>query len=137
MKQGKILKIIDDYNILVSLGSNDGVTNESIFEIYAIGPEIKDLDGISYGTFDYIKATIVPKVIYPKMTLCRNKETVTKIIRSPIFNTFSETQVEEDIPLPIDGKSIDTDIRLSEFSTIKLDDFVRLVYWEKNYWSDS
>ncbi len=127
MKQGKVIKIIDDYNILVSLGSDDGVTKDSIFEIYTIGPEIKDLSGVSYGTFDYIKATLIPRMIFPKMALCTNKETVIRTVKNHTFDLFPETQVEENLPLQIDGSSIDTSIRLSEFSTIELNDLVRLV----------
>ena len=126
-KIGKVIKIIDKFNIVVNIGSDDKLNEHEKLEIYQIGPEIFDGE-ISLGTLDVIKATLMPKNIFPKMSLCTNNEYRKRTITKP--NTLSailqqpeKEEIEEIIPLKISSNS--SDIDLSELMTIKVGDLVR------------
>lgn len=84
MKIFKVIEIIDEYNIVVGAGTDDGICLDDIFEVFEKGKEIT-FDNVSYGTLDNIKAELEIKTLYPKMCLCQS----TKVIRETI-------QVEED-----------------------------------------
>ena len=129
MNNGKIIKILDNHNVLVSLGEEDGIKSWSLLEVYTLGPEIKDLDGKSYGNFDIIKATLKPKNIYPKMTLCTNnelKDTATANLLAGIPVNYG---YEDRKPLKVLESEISDEINLSEAMKIRLGDLVRVVSW--------
>lgn len=104
----KIIKIIDNYQVVVNAGHND-VAKGDILEVYVEGSPVLDPDtNEELGTLDYIKALLEVDVVYPKMCLCKNSE----IERIPAFNfaaleTIQKLQTKEKPkPLPIDASEI-------------------------------
>ena len=136
--QGKIVKIIDEYNIIINLGSDDGIKYDTLLEIYEKGPEIRD-DKTFYGTLDMIKATIKPKMISQKVSLWTNNDFFLKKIyknpQSKLLEQFSKTlpllnnipeEVEVISPLKISHKSTDISFNLEKSLFIKIGDLVRI-----------
>lgn len=72
-KQLKVAKILDEYSIIVNGGSNDGLNEGDILEIYLPGDSVIDPEtNEDLGILDIIKARIKIHTIYPKMCLCVN-----------------------------------------------------------------
>ncbi|GEM_PF-2210198 len=58
-KKMQVIKIIDEFTILINIGKNSGnITTDKWIIVYEEGPEIKDLDGRTLGTFDFTKAKL-------------------------------------------------------------------------------
>lgn len=75
----KIIRIIDDHNVVVNCGKNHLINDGEILEVFVTGDEITDPDtNMSLGTLDIIKAKLEVKYLYENMSLCGNAETVTK-----------------------------------------------------------
>jgi hypothetical protein len=136
--KGKIVKIIDEYNIIVNLGYDDGIKYDTLLEIYEKGPEIKDNETF-YGTLDIVKATIKPKMISQKVSLWTNNDFfLKKIYKNPqnkLLEQFSKTlplftnipeEVEVISPLKISRKSTDISFNLEKSLFIKIGDLVRI-----------
>lgn len=71
----KVVKIINEYQIVVNAGSNDTFYEGDEMEIYEPGQEVTDPDtGESLGTLDYVKAKLYIIDIFPKMCICENRE---------------------------------------------------------------
>lgn len=74
-KLWKVIKIIDDYRIVINAGAVQGITEDTKLEIYVPGEEILDPDtGAKLGTLDYIKAYLKVVHAYENMSICRNYE---------------------------------------------------------------
>ncbi|MGN0509182.1 MAG: hypothetical protein ACI4GX_08080 [Ruminococcus sp.] len=71
----KVIKIISDMSIVLNIGSNDGIEVNDTFDIMSdSGTDVIDPDtGESLGTLEYIKASVIVTVSYPKMCVCQNK----------------------------------------------------------------
>lgn len=104
-KSWKIIKIIDNYQVVVNAGHDD-VARGDILEVYVEGSPVLDPDtNEELGTLDYIKALLEVDVVYPKMCICKNSE----IERIPAFNfaALEKFQTIEKIkPLPVDAAEI-------------------------------
>lgn len=75
----KIIKIIDDYKVVINTGKNNKVKKGDKFEIYIKGVELKDEEtGTSYGTLDYVKAIVEAVEVFEKASVCENVETYTE-----------------------------------------------------------
>lgn len=132
METGKIVKIIDPYNVIINLGYKNSITEGTLLEIYEIGPEIKDEES-NYGRLDIIKATIKPKMISEKVSLCTNNEFYLKrIVKTPLqkllntINANETEEIEEIAPLKIAEISKDIVLNLKEAEKIKIGDLVRI-----------
>ena len=72
----KVVKIIDDYNVVINAGRNYDIEIDDIFEIFITGEEILDPETKeSLGTLDTVKARIKVITVYDKMSLCTNAKT--------------------------------------------------------------
>jgi len=72
----KVIKIIDDMQIVINAGTEYGIKNGDKFEIYLKGIEIFDpVTNEALGTLDFIKARVQAFTVYPKMTICKNERT--------------------------------------------------------------
>ncbi|UOE96045.1 hypothetical protein [Alkalihalobacillus sp. LMS39] len=79
----KIIKIIDEYMVVVNVGAIDGANIGDLLEIYQIGEEIKDPDtNEPLGTLDLIKGKIKIINVYKNFSLCKTAE----YLSSPIAN---------------------------------------------------
>lgn len=72
--KAKVIKIIDDYKIVLNVGLNEKIITGNLFQIVeGDGVEVIDPDtGESYGTLDITKATVKVIKVYPKMCICEN-----------------------------------------------------------------
>ena len=71
--EGKISKILDEYNVVINKGINDGVTEKMPFVIYSISPsdEIKDPDTQeSLGKLELVKGYVTAVHIQERVTIC-------------------------------------------------------------------
>jgi len=97
-KVGKVVRINTDQSppieLVVSLGSTDGVSMRDTFLIYAIGEEIKDPEtGESLGQLEIVRGRGKAKHVQPSMTtvtaLTRRKHVMRKVPHS-LFNPLSD-----------------------------------------------
>lgn len=104
-KQFKIIKIIDEYNVIIDAGTQDGITNAELFEVYIYGKDIT-VDDINYGALNLLKATLRVKQVFPKMCLCENNN----VIQVNKLNFLNSFVMDEIAPLPIDKNCIDKEL---------------------------
>lgn len=74
----KVVKIVNEYRVVINAGKEDGIKVGNVFEIYQEGETVMDPDTKeNLGTMDYIKATVEVIDLFPKMCACRNTDTTT------------------------------------------------------------
>lgn len=123
----KIVRILNDMEIVINGGYNDNLKEDEMLEIFVIGEEIKDPDtSESLGTLDIIKGKVNVKTLYPNMALCESAEFKTVKEYNPLLGTtqlFSVKESEKQLPLNVDLKQAQkiNDVDM----TIKLGDQVR------------
>ena len=86
----KIVKIIDEYHVVINGGSLRGIESGDTFQVCAPSVEVKDPDtGASLGFLFHVKADIVATEVYPQMAVCRNKENIQSplLIGTKLFTT--------------------------------------------------
>ena len=125
LTSAKIIKIIDEYNILINVGSDDGVTPTTKFKVEVKGKEVI-VGEENYGSLDYIKAFLEVKQLFPKMCLCQNS----KVVRVP-YNGITMSSllgqnnlVEKIAPLKIDSSEKDSEFNYILDTTLKIGDAV-------------
>lgn len=67
----RVIKIIDEYSIVINGGINDDITLGEDIEIFIEGDEIK-YEGEVLGTLDFVKAKLEVTEVYPKFAVCKN-----------------------------------------------------------------
>lgn len=107
-KENKVIKIIDKHTVFIDVNHKEhSVSINQPLYIYEEGPEIEDLDGNKLGKYDFIKATVYVKEIYPKFIVAKhqvkNVENTSLSTLTSMFNNQSFTN----IPLSLDEKEID------------------------------
>ena len=123
----KVVKIIDDKQIVINAGADNNVVKGQKFEIYQPSVEVIDKDiNQSLGTLDYVKARVSADTVLPKMSIC--KRFVTKM-RPPILGYMDDLYtkskpVEVADTLNIDPKDITGGFE-SVNKQIKVGDLVR------------
>lgn len=123
-QQWKIVKIIDDYTVVINGGKNDDLANDDELIIFSPGEKVIDPDtGLSLGTLDSIKANIYIENALDLMSVCKSSELVTTIEPLVKFeNPFSSKEVEKLMPLNVDPKQITGGLNTSK---IVIGDLVR------------
>lgn len=82
----KVVRILDEYRIIINAGTLQGVTKDDCFEIHGVVDSVFDPDTNQLlGTIDGVKAKLRPVEIYEKMSICKNKEI---IANSPIVEAM-------------------------------------------------
>ena len=100
---GKIVKIIDEYRVVVNLGSAS-VKDNQFLEVYQPGQEVTDPEtGEALGTLDFIKAKLRVVDVFPKMCVCENKETRQKSLLMGLAQSFN---YEGKLPLNVQATDI-------------------------------
>ena len=67
---GKIIRIIDTKTVIINLGTNDGITNESYFNILGEPEEIIDpFSNSILGSVNVVKAKVKTSQAYDKFTI--------------------------------------------------------------------
>ena len=99
----RIVKIIDEYAVVVNAGSNSFIQENDTLEVYQPGQEVTDPEtGESLGTLDFVKAKLRVTDVFPKMCVCENRERERKSIIS-IAQSFT---YEEKLPLNVQTTDI-------------------------------
>lgn len=71
----KVVKIINEYMLVINVGTDDNFQIGDEFEIFEIGEQVFDEEtNECLGTLDPIKAYIEIQNIYPKMAVCVNSK---------------------------------------------------------------
>ncbi len=122
----KIIIIIDEYNVIVNVGADDGVHACSLFEVYEIGKEVI-VDGVNYGTLDNIKATLEAKTIYPKMSLCQSDKVIKVNLNGLTDSAFLNRTTSKIAPLNIEDRETTDELSYIKDKTITVGDSVRIV----------
>ena len=85
MKTAKVIKILDNYSILINYGRTKGATVGENVQIVEIGPEIIDPDsGESLGTLDHIKDVLQIQEVFDEFSIC-NKRIKINFLSSHLF----------------------------------------------------
>ena len=116
----KIVKIINEYKVIVNAGKNESILEDDIFEVYEPGHEVFDPDTKeSLGTLDFIKAKLRVVDVLPKMCICENRDQRLKTLDSVINMTYNQKT-----PLNVDSKDISGGFEGIN-KKIRIGDFVR------------
>ncbi len=120
----KVIKILNEYEIVINAGANKGLSDGDRLQIFVPGVHVVDPDTKEdLGTLDNVKATIVVKTLLPKMAICVNAATespLTSSAQALISTAFAPTSKKLNVnTLDISGGSPLQD------SCIKLGDLVR------------
>lgn len=102
----KVIEIMNEKELIVNYGSNDGAEVEDVIRIYSIGEEVIDPEtNIVIGTLDIIKDELEVYIIYKNFSICRKLvRTSHNPILSPLAN-ISRTKVESMV-INIDNSDI-------------------------------
>ena len=89
--KGKVAKIIDDYSVLINVGSQHGVTNGMRFVIYEEGEEVLDPDtGESLGAWEVVKGQVVAQHVQERITLAGAPPEEAKSVAVPVSSLMAE-----------------------------------------------
>lgn len=102
----KVVKIIDEYHIVINAGRSDGVVRGDTFQICAPEIIVKDPDTKAVlGTLSHTKATIAVTDVYEQMSVCQNKVTVPAGTIASIA-AFSRSTASTPAQLKVDPQQI-------------------------------
>jgi hypothetical protein len=74
-KTGKVVRIINPTELVVSLGAEDGVDKNSEFLVYVEGDELRDPDtGSSLGHLEIVRGFGTARHVQPRLTTVRSTE---------------------------------------------------------------
>jgi hypothetical protein len=72
---GKVVKVLNAFEVVINLGSRDGVSTDDEFVVYAEGEELTDPDtGESLGTLEIVRGQAFAKHVQDKITTLRSKQ---------------------------------------------------------------
>lgn len=69
-----VVKIIDEYTVIIDAGYKEGVSFGMNFVIYAEGEEIQDLNGNSLGKLEFPKARVEVTHVQEKLSIAKSIE---------------------------------------------------------------
>lgn len=72
---GKVVKILNPYEVVINLGAEDGVTKDDEFVVFEQGEEVTDPDtDESLGILEIVRGQGVAKHVQEKLTTLRSTE---------------------------------------------------------------
>lgn len=99
----RIVKIINEYNVVVNAGSNNYLKENDILEVYQPGQEVIDPEtGESLGTLDFVKARLRVVNVLPRMCVCENRDREKK----SFLSIAQSLTYEEKLPLNVQTTDI-------------------------------
>ncbi len=127
MNTYRIIKIIDEYKVVINAGTDDLIRYSTKFEVFVEGEEIFDpVTNESLGTLDTIKARLKVHTLFKKMTICISDEYTEKqssIAQAALSISAFATPISVRKPLNIDATEISGGLVSGE--KIKVGDLVR------------
>lgn len=107
--QFKVIRILDEYRIIINAGTKNAVTDDAYFDITGAIDKVYDPDTKELlGTLDGVKASVSPVKIFEKMCICKAKSIPLQSVAntlSPSLMALSRLLSKED-PLPVDKSQI-------------------------------
>ncbi|MGO9646017.1 MAG: hypothetical protein ACLPY5_14890 [Candidatus Bathyarchaeia archaeon] len=88
MGEAKVLQILDEYRLIVSLGRGSVHPGQKLL-VYSLGDEVKDESGRTLGRLEIAKATVEVEHVQENFSTVVSpllSETVTEQLESPFFN---------------------------------------------------
>lgn len=71
----KVIKVIDNYTVVINVGTNDKITDSYEFLLYELGEELFDPDtNESLGQLEVVKGTAMPIHIQDKITTIKSNK---------------------------------------------------------------
>lgn len=121
----RVIKIIDEYNIVINAGYNKAIKEGDKLEIFIKGEPIEDPETHEkLGTLDTIKAKLIVKQVFPRFCICGNSETTGTYSALTSFAIAVNNTNIEPKKLNINPKEITGGFR-GEDKTIKIGDLIR------------
>lgn len=123
MEFAKVIRIIDDFTIMIDRGYETGDIEEGTrITVFEPGPEIKDLEGNILGKYDFTKANLVITEVFQRFSIAQNIEegspfSVTNFLSGG--QTKLVIDVNEDEIEPLEPK----DIQVRKGDLVRIDDF--------------
>lgn len=123
MELARVIRIIDDFTIMIDKGYETGNLEEGTrITVFEPGPEIKDLDGNSLGKYDFTKANLIITEVFQRFSIAQNIEegspfSVTNFLSGG--QTKLAINVNEDEIEPLEPK----DIQVKKGDLVRIDDF--------------
>lgn len=69
-----VLEILNEYSLLIDYGLEDGAVVGDVLRIYTEGEPVKDLNGVTIGTLDQVKAEVEVSVVYSNFSICKKHQ---------------------------------------------------------------
>lgn len=106
--KGKIVKILDQYRVIINLGYKSGIKKDMIFIIYSEGEEIKDPDTDEVlGKIEYLKGKIKPIHIQDNFSIMETAEKEASVGFSGIIDLLASSKITYvRKPLQIENKEL-------------------------------
>lgn len=113
---GKVIKVIDEYKLVINRGSNDGVTMGDRYLIYRLGEQMFDPDTHEdLGTLEIVCGEGKPEHIQEKFTtivtsmqsIKKSKTVVKHGVLSAFYGTTEETYDPEVTIVPFENADTD------------------------------
>lgn len=125
MEEFKVVKIIDDMNIVINCGGRNAVSIGDKFNIYSTKSEevVDPVTSESLGEIRRLKATVKATIVYDKMCICQNA--ASKIVSAMMG--VSEKFIDQPATLNVDPEQISGGLILDENEPIKIGDIVEKV----------
>lgn len=119
----RVVRILDEFSIVIDGGYNHGIKKGDLFQIYTPGEEITDPDDSKtvLGTLDITKANVIASDVSPTVTICKNSETGYTL--NPELSKILSSIAPKTRPLYIDPTQVQSTNLKSE--PIKIGDRVR------------
>lgn len=118
----KVIEIMNEKELIINYGSNDGANIGDDIRIYSVGEEILDPDTkVSLGTLDIIKDELEIVTVYEKFSICK------KLLRTnlgSILNPLVNRTTVESVELNVDKSDVSGRKSYNNPSPIKVGDSV-------------
>jgi len=121
----KVIKIIDDMNIVINCGGQNAIAIGDQFNIYSTKTEeiIDPITSESLGEIRRLKATIQAAIVYDKVCICQNA--INKATAAML--SLSERIISKPAPLNVDPEQISGGIIVDDDEPIKIGDIVEKI----------
>lgn len=93
---GKVAKILDESNLIINVGSTQGVQQGMRLIVFAPGDEVVDPDsGESLGTWEAVKGEIVANHVQERISICAAPPTQNEDESDPTTRTLSAAMIAD------------------------------------------
>lgn len=115
---GQVIRILDEYTLIVNLGSGKVNVGDSL-QVYEYLGNLKGPNGEDYGSFEYVKAEIEVIRCEPRYSICKTERVqdytldiaLTPLLERPTYRR-TKLPVEQSDLLPMEPK--DRKVRIGD-----------------------